>query len=406
MAGRPAAAAEDARTAAHLAATDDQASARRSVLFLATGLGAGGAERQLFHLALGLKELGWTVGMLTLTPVLHRPFGEQLAQAGIPLRALQPSEVANLRSLGRAFVNCVREVRAARPDVLVGFLAHGSLLARVTGRIAGVPRIVTSLRSIHSRRPWHDWLLARTRQFDAAVVTNSPVAAKAQVRARVTTADRSFVIPNGFDPARVSGTDAPVEARPEGAPFTWLSLAGFRPEKGHATLLKAAKLVGESLPFRLLLAGEGPELSRTQALASELGILDQVRFLGTVDEVAPLIRSADGFVLASSQEGLPNALIEALAGGLPSISTDVGGCGELIEPNVSGWLVPPRDPEALAKAMIRLMDLPPEARRKMGDAGRRHVLGGYSLSAMVSRWEQILLGSANVEDDRNQAGRD
>jgi glycosyltransferase involved in cell wall biosynthesis len=365
---------------------------RARILFIINGLGPGGAERQLVYLATGLRERGWEVKILALTPVIHLEFAQRLNAVEVPVIPLNPYAAAHFQSLVLSVRRCWRQVKADKPAVLVGFLAHGSLFARVIGTLAGVPRVVTSLRSTHSRRRWHDWLLALTRRLDDLVVTNSAEGADAQIRARVTTPDKSVIIPNGFDLSRVEVAPADLSP-PSPAAFTWLSVGGLRPEKGHAILLRAAEILSRSRPFQLLLAGGGPELEALKALAEELHISGSVQFLGNRDDIGSLIRSADGFVLPSLQEGLSNALIEALAGRLPAVSTDVGGCRSLLEPSNSGFLVPANDPDALAEGMRRLMDLPEKTRLAMGEEGRRHIAASFSMDQMISRWTTVLNGA-------------
>lgn len=360
------------------------------VVFIANGLGPGGAERQLVYLSSGLRRRGWDVRILILTPVVHPEFAQRLREAGISVEILQPAERASLGGLYRALRQCFRKLLAIRPAVIVGFLVHGALFARIIGRLAAVPTVLTSLRTSRSTRLWHDWLLALTRRLDDAMITNSTRAAQEQIRARVTSAEKSIVVHNGFDLSRVPDLRSRAESN-AAAEFTWLSIARFRREKTHWVLLRAAKIISERRSFRLLLAGDGPELEPMKALADRLGIGAIVHFLGKSDEVSELIRTSDAFVLGSRDEGLPNGLIEALAGGLPAVTTDVGGCRELIEPGRAGWLVPPDDPPALAQAMMRMMDLPPEERCKMGEGGRHYVLGNLTMDAMISRWETVLM---------------
>ena len=371
------------------AADADAIARRRSALLLISNLGLGGAERQMFYLAVGLRERGWEIVIASMTPVLAPSFAETLDSTGIRFVVLQQGEEPRLGALVRAVRSLVGLVREVRPAVLIGFMPHGAVLARVVGRLAGVPKVVTSLRNIRSTRPWHDRVLRLTRRLDAASVTNSAAAAEAQVRDRVTTPDRSVLIPNGFDMSRVS-QPRDRSALGQGREFRWLNVAVVRHEKDHATLLRAAKMLSLERRFRLVVAGQGPLLEPMKALAAELGIADRVDFLGQRSEVADLIAEADAFVLSSLWEGLPNVLIEAHAGALPAVATDVGGCSEVVDDGTSGLLVPAGDAAALAAAMQRIMDLPAEARERMGAAGREQVLTRFSMERMVSRWEEVI----------------
>jgi len=390
LADAPGAAAESAR-----------AGNPRSALFVISNLGLGGAERQLVYLVLGLKRRGWDVAIANMTPLFDPGFEGMLSAAGVPVHVLQsatdPSDIVSRRisrsASAKALVASVlalrRLTKRMRPAAIVGFMPHGSLLARLVGRTTGVPLVVTALRALRSTRPWHDRLLALTKRLDSVLVANSAVAADVQVKDGVASRDRSVVIHNGFDLARVASERSAAE-RARDREFTWLNIAVFRAEKGHAVVLEAVRKLAGTRRFRMRFAGDGPLFAEMRAMAERLGIMEYVEFLGWQSDVSELIASADAFVLASFWEGLPNVLLEALGGGLPAVATAVGGCPELVEDEVSGLLVPPRDADALAGAMARIMDLPPERRSAMGAAGRSHVLANFSMERMVDRWEQLL----------------
>lgn len=361
----------------------------RSVLLFISNLGLGGAERQLVYLALGLRQRGWQVTIASLSPLVHEPFRVSLERAGIGMEVLQQSMNANLVVLARAFRAGWRLVRATKPDALVGFMPHGVLFARTLGRLLRVPRVITSLRSIRSTRRWHDRVMALTRSLDHALVANSRAAAAAQVGAGVTTVAKSIVIPNGLETEHhVIGAKSLVPE--DDGVFTWLYVAVFRAEKGHATLLQALQILKGSRPLRLRLAGEGPELETIKELSCRLDLDDVVEFLGKRTDVPDLIRQADAFVLPSLWEGLPNALIEALAGGLPAVATNVGGSPEVIQEDVSGLLVPAGDPGALATAMLRVMEMDQISRAQMGRAGQDFVVSEFAMDRMVDSWNRLL----------------
>lgn len=367
--------------------TSDSAGRAPSALFLISNLGLGGAERQLVYLAVGLRKRGWEATIASLSPLVHPDFETLLDETGVSLVVLQDSMSATLAAMGRALGAAIPLVRRRRPTAIVGFMPHGALLARLLGRAMRVPHIVTSLRSTRSTRRWHDRALAATRSLDHRVVANSSAAAKAQIAAGVVDEQKCRVIYNGFLPDETGRSGDERGAR---TAFTWLNVAVFRTEKGHENLLKAAQIAARERPFRLLLAGEGPRLDDMKALAAELGLGDRVEFLGKRTDVAALLHESDAFVLPSMYEGLPNALTEALAASLPAVATDAGGTPEVLRHGEMGYLVPPEDPEKLAAAMIRMMDLNPEERRATGERGRAHILRTFAMERMVEQWESVL----------------
>jgi glycosyltransferase involved in cell wall biosynthesis len=150
-----------------------------------------------------------------------------------------------------------------------------------------------------------------------------------------------------------------------------LCVAGLRKEKGHADLLNAVSLLSEmGTPVRLLLAGSGPLEGQLRATRDQMGLQGRVVFLGLRDDVPDLLAAADLFVLASHFEGLPVAVMEALAAGKPVVATEVGGLPEAVANGVEGLLVPPSRPDRLAEAIARLV-ADPALRAQMAEAAQQ-----------------------------------
>ena len=140
--------------------------------------------------------------------------------------------------------------------------------------------------------------------------------------------------------------------------------------------------------FDLSLVGDGPCRGELEGLVRSLDLSDEISFLGWREDVPALLMHADMYVLASYTEGMPLSILEAMAAGLPVVATAVGGVPELVQDGVTGLLVPPRDPQALAGAMSRLVK-DPALRRRMGEAGRRRVEEHFSFDRMVQQYEDL-----------------
>jgi len=159
--------------------------------------------------------------------------------------------------------------------------------------------------------------------------------------------------------------------------------------KDYGTLLEAlATLERSGRRFHAALVGDGPEREALEQRARELGVSARTTFLGERADVERLLPAMDVFVLSSREEGIPNALLEAMAAGRPSVATAVGGTPEVLEDGVTGWLVPPADPAALAAALEQTLADPDEARRR-GEAARRATEEKMSIDAMVRRHEEF-----------------
>jgi glycosyltransferase involved in cell wall biosynthesis len=163
------------------------------------------------------------------------------------------------------------------------------------------------------------------------------------------------------------------------------------PEKDHETLIAAfARLAPRHPEAELWLVGDGPKRRALQRLAEGRLPLGRVRFIPGQTDILPLFRQSRVLALSSREEGLPNVVLEAMAAGLPVVATAVGGLSEVVQPGVTGWLVPPREPAALAEALSRLLADEAE-RRAFGSAGRARVLERFSMDAMVQRHEEVFL---------------
>ncbi len=192
-------------------------------------------------------------------------------------------------------------------------------------------------------------------------------------------------IPNGVDPAFL----APRPPGGSGPRVRLLCVARFVRRKGIDDLLRAAALLGDA-PFELVLQGSGREETPLRRLASELGLGDRVRFEGyrRRDTLPEVYGSADVFVLPSHSESCAMALLEAMGAGLPLVATRVGGSRELVEHEVNGLLVPPRDPSALAAALRRLIEQP-ELRRRLGSSSAERGEVRHSWDAVSAAYAQV-----------------
>jgi glycosyltransferase involved in cell wall biosynthesis len=160
--------------------------------------------------------------------------------------------------------------------------------------------------------------------------------------------------------------------------------------KNQAMLLEALALVrAQGVRFKAVLAGEGPLLDDLQAQAARLGLSDRVLLAGNRRDVPDMLAAYDVFVLSSLSEGLSNVILEAMAAGLPVVATDVGGAGELVQPDRTGILVSSNDAEAMAAALLKLVRSP-ETRLAMGGAARASA-EHFSLDAMIRQYERVYL---------------
>lgn len=370
---------------------DGPGTRRRRVALVTNGLTHGGAETQLLRLAGLLREHGDEVGLLSILPT--EAYADEVAALGIPLAHLDVRSVAKGPSAIQAGA---RVLRAWRPDALVSFVYQANVLGRLAGRLAGVPVVISSVRNERFGGRGRELVLRATDRLSTITTTNSQAAAERLVARGIVPRARLVVIPNGLDPApfqEASARRAAIRAElglADGR-FVWLAAGRLEPQKDYPTLLDAlARCAGPGPEHCLLVAGQGrlrPDLER---LTGQLGMADPVRFLGVRSDIPELVAACDGVVLSSRFEGLPNVVMEAMAGARPVVATRVGGTPELVEQGASGLLVDPGDPAALASAMGQVMAAPPARREAMGVRGRTIVAERYSLAALGEQWLGLL----------------
>lgn len=280
---------------------------------------------------------------------------------------------------------------AAPPHIIHIFGTRANVLGRAAARHCPQLRVISGQRSVGSGRRLAPWVERLTAPWVHLYVANSRAGAEwLQRRAKVPPA-KIRVIHSGLDSTPFA-TAVPGQVRPSlgiGAQEPVLvSIGNLRKVKDQETLLQAAqRLRARGCHFHLLLVGDGGRRAVLEALASRLSVQPVVHFLGRRTDVSDILADADIKVLSSRSEGLPAAIMEAMAAGLPVVATAVGGVPELVLDGQTGLLVPPSDPAALAAALAALLQ-DPGRRRRLGQAGQRRLQTHFRLETQVAALEQ------------------
>ncbi|MDX9979158.1 MAG: glycosyltransferase [Lentisphaeria bacterium] len=304
--------------------------------------------------------------------------GGRIAALGYPVRCLG---VGSRTTDVRALFRMTRTLSDLAPDI-VHLYTKVNLLGRVAARMAGVRIVICNEVDLDGQGPDRGMRLVAAAKRGTECLADRIVSCSQTVRKHWdrSHSHRHTVIPLPVDFGKVA-TDKALHA-PSGFKNGRYPVIGMisrvHPGKGHEYLLQALPEIREAFPaVRLRIVGKGPLLEPLRTLAHRLDIAANVDFAGFVPDIAAELNSFDLFVLPSLSEGLPISILEAMAAGLPIAASMVGGVPEVVEDGVTGLLFPPRAPQALARAVVRLLQDPGRA-RAMGAAGRQRIVNEFS----------------------------
>ena len=375
------------------------------IAYLPASLQPGGAERQMLALAAGLPKDRFAVEFMILSG--SGIYDDRAREAGAQLRFLGamptahealPAKVA--RRVGKV-VRYAEVARRNRYDVIDAWLYPSDVLAALMRPMTRTPIIVAGRRNVDPQTafgPFERPVTAVSGRLTDVVVANSAAAAR-----RAVEVDR-------VDPAKIRIIRNGVVLPPEPAPGererhrgAWGAsddeivigcVANYSPVKRHEQLIAAfGTLVATGQRARLVLVGEGPMRAAMEDQIQALGLAPVVRLTGSTPDARSLVVGFDVTVQASCREGLPNALLEAAAAGLPIVATDAGGSGEIVIDGETGLLVPVDDQVAMVGALQR-MAADGDLRRRLGGAAHKHAARVFGMDRFVAEFADLYEGLA------------
>jgi L-malate glycosyltransferase len=363
------------------------------ILMIINQFSRGGAERQLLRLVSSLRA---THEFKVIALQSGGDFAAAFEEAGIVIEQLgMASGLKNLKNI-LGYGTLLRRAVGFRPDVIHGWLFEGNAAAVLIGRLIQVP-VIASKRgsnvSFSKHRKSFENVVYRGSDH---VCTNSQLLEREILESGLAK-DKITVIPNGIALEEVprgapaaSGNGSPLF--PEKIVIG--SIGRFVFEKRYEDLLEAAKIllrVHDNIHF-LWVGGRG-ELEIFKLAVEDSGLSDKISFTGEVVSVREWLEQMDIFVLSSSQEGMPNVVMEAMAYGKAVVATNVGGVPELVDQGKTGFLVSAREPASLAKS-IEVLILDEEKRAAFGRAGREKI-EEFSVTKLAERMSKVYLSLAN-----------
>ncbi len=353
------------------------------IVYVITDLHVGGVPLHLFRLAKAMRDRGHSPVVVSLARTGE--VSQRLVEAGV--------EVFHCNAAGawdaRAIFRLARFFRQLKPDVVHALLFHANVASRLAMRLARLPseHLVCEIQTVEIERKWHLRVGGMTHRMGHCVIGNSSSVVEHLARVAHMDRHRLRCVHGGADVSQLWHAE-PVSRESLGITgeeplVCWVGR--MDPIKGLEVLLEAFDQVVQRTPARLLLVGDGPLAAHVREVLTDRNLWGSVSMLGTRSDVPGILKSCQMFVLPSFTEGFPNALLEAMALGLPVVTSDVPGCHDLVTDGVNGLLAPAGDSERLADAIERVLGDDPLAKR-LGAAAKDTVSTKYTMDRCVDRY--------------------
>lgn len=356
------------------------------IIFVITGLGMGGAECQVCNLADKLASRGYQVKIAyILQPVIVQPKSENIELVWLGGKK-------SPLSMFKAFINLIELINKYQPDVMHSHMYHANILARLARVFTSLPRLVCTA---HSNNEGGKLRMLSYRLTDSLTDIFSNVSKNAVEefeKKKAVAVNKMIATHNGIDTDTfifntVSRSLIRNKYNLEDKKI-FIAIGRFHEAKDYPNLLSAFNnLVQKNTAVHLLIVGDGELRFKIEQVLTDKNLTDKVTLLGIRKDVPELLSAADVFVLPSAWEGFGLVVAEAMACERVVVATDCGGVAEVL--GQEGFLVPPKNSNALMLAMEKAISLSDEDTKTMGTAARKRILERYSLDSVVDNWLQI-----------------
>jgi glycosyltransferase involved in cell wall biosynthesis len=356
------------------------------ILHLVDSLNIGGTEGKLVDLITGLLKRGYRVSVGYCTP---GPWAETLKTMGVKVTRLNHKGRVDPMLLART----IRLIRSDLPQIVHTHLFKSDFHGRLAARLSGVPVVIGGL---HNSDPWArkrflGLIYGATAQFTDRLIAVSEEVRQYHIAHTNASPEKIITIENGVDISRFSTSDetrqlvrTELGIAPEAIVFG--TIGRLKPQKDHGTFMRAAReILDQCASARFLIVGDGPLRSELETQAEQLKLFPAILFAGLRMDIPALLSAFDVFVLSSRWEGLPNAVLEAMASERPVVATAVDGVRGVVTSEKNGLLVPSGDAPALAEACLQLVS-DSDMRNRLGRAGHKYVAEHHSLTAMLNKY--------------------
>jgi glycosyltransferase involved in cell wall biosynthesis len=359
------------------------------IAYMLTSLGIGGAERQVIALAERMAARGHEVMLLVLRPTEAHEWSTSIEVIHLDM---QKSFACMCSGLGRGR----RRLRSFHPDIVHSHTFPANMAARILHMLGSAPDVLSTIHNIYEGG-WQRTLAYKiSDRFSIYTTAVSEAVANHYCQIGAVPRRKCSVVTNGIDLAEFSlGAQSVSRARESmraADDFIWLAAGRIVPAKDFENLLEAFRRVRAEVPqTQLWIAGQLSEVRRVringELVGTERHEAENIHWLGLRNDMPAILGACDAFVLSSAWEGMPLVVGEAMAMQRPVVATDAGGVRELV--GDAGVIIPPKCPEALAGAMLRVMRTPKEERDTMGTVARERILQNFDMTTKALEWEAL-----------------
>jgi glycosyltransferase involved in cell wall biosynthesis len=374
---------------------------RPKIFHMIGSLEVGGAEKMLCVLLSLVDHSQAEHHVVTMVP--GGAFESEIKSLGVPIHCLGMRRgVPNPAGLLRM----VRLLKEHRPQLLDTWMYHSNFLGSIAARMAGDIPVIWNIHNagigVSSFKPSTRLITSLTNMLAPRWALRTVFVSQAsQQNHRNYPKDRSLLIPNGFDTSRFYPNPAcRMEVRKElGLPGDTRLVgiaARLHPDKDHKNFVSAAAQVYAANPkSRFIICGEGPNAEKLPEWLCQAGISNVAFYLGRRLDMPRISASLDVAVLSSYSEAFPIIIGEAMSCGVPCVVTDTGDSAYMV--GNTGRVVPPKNSDSLANAILELLDLPIDALRELGNQARRRILDNFTIETIAPRYQKLWLNAAQSD---------
>ena len=337
----------------------------------------GGAETQLVKLALHLQSNFNKVLIISLKPI--NQFNGDLKKMGLNVIFLRKWSTHFMFNIKQLF----KTIKLYKPDVVIAFMFIAIIFARLF-KLVFKFKLISTIRNSVIHKKWY-LPFKMTSYIDDAVVFNS-FASKNNFEARNLVRKHGIVINNGISIPSLSNKK---KSDTNDSCFTWVCIAHFSYNKDYQTLFKAIELIKDR-NFMVNIIGELNNESWPFKLVKDLNIESRINILGFKKDINTYLEHADAFVLSSHSEGMPNAILEAMAHAKPIVVTGIDGNNELLQNGNCGFLCKRKDHYDMASNMIKVMELSDKERATIGLNGRKYIESNFKEEMVMNSWSNLV----------------